>query len=135
MKRRIVVGFQKYVLNPLSRPLAGFFPGLVLLETTGRRSGLPRRTPVGGSLDGDKLWITAEHGRGANYVRNIEGNPTVRVRVRGAWREGKATLLPDEDPRRHLRFSPNDIFVRLVGTELLTIRVDLSPAAGPEARA
>lgn len=135
MKRRLVIAFQRYVLNPVTRPLAGFFPGLVLLETTGRRSGLPRRTPVGGRLEGDTLWITAEHGRGASYVRNIESDPDVRVRVRGSWRKGKAIVLPEEDPRRRLRFSPNDLVVRLVGTELMTIRVDLSPAVDPEAHA
>ena len=31
--------------------------------------------PVGKTLDGDTLWMVAEHGRRAGYVRNIEANP------------------------------------------------------------
>jgi hypothetical protein len=36
-----------------------------LLETTGRRSGLPRHTPVGNGLSGDVFWLVAAHGRQA----------------------------------------------------------------------
>jgi deazaflavin-dependent oxidoreductase (nitroreductase family) len=99
--------------------------GVALLETTGRRSGRPRVTPLGARQDGDTVWIVAEHGRRANYVRNIEADPRVRVRVGGRWRTGAATVLPDDDPRRRLRLTPNDLMVRLVGTDLLTIRIDL----------
>ena len=74
-----------------------------MLETIGRKSGLPRRNPVGDGLDGDTFWIVAEHGRRAAYVRNIEANPRVRVRVRGKWRSGTAVTLPDDDPRERQR--------------------------------
>jgi hypothetical protein len=50
-----------------------------LIETTGRRSGKSRVTPVTNGLDGDVFWIVTEHGHKANYVRNIEANPRVRV--------------------------------------------------------
>src|SRR5918996_6143685 len=109
MKRRIVTSFQKWILNPISKPFAGLLPGLVLLETKGRRSGRPRRTPVGGHADGDTLWIVAEHGRRANYIRNIRAEPRVRVRFKGRWRSGTATIQADDDPRRHLRWTPNDV--------------------------
>ena len=33
-----------------------------LLETVGRRSGLPRSTPVGNGLVGDVFWLVAAHG-------------------------------------------------------------------------
>jgi deazaflavin-dependent oxidoreductase (nitroreductase family) len=135
LKRRIVTTGQRWIVNPLTKPLAGTLPGLVLLETTGRRSGLPRRTPVGGRLDGELVWIVAEHGEHANYVRNIRANPKVRVRVGRSWRTGTAKVLPEDDPRRRLRFTPNDLMVRLVGTDLLTIRIDLDPTAPRAARA
>jgi deazaflavin-dependent oxidoreductase (nitroreductase family) len=75
------------------------------------------------------FWIVAEMGRRAAYVRNIEANPRVRVRVRGRWRTGVATLLDDEDPAEHLRSISrlNAAGVRAMGTELLVIRVDLEP--------
>lgn len=129
MKFRLVTTFQKYILNPLAKPLAGLIPGIVLLETKGRRSGKARRNPVGGRIDGDHLWIVAEHGRKANYVRNIQAGPQVRVRVRGKWRTGSARLLPEDDARKRALWvgKLNGATVRLVGTDLVTVRVTLDP--------
>jgi deazaflavin-dependent oxidoreductase (nitroreductase family) len=133
-KTRTVRTFQKYVLNP---PVRGLFalglvpPTHVLLETTGRKTGRPRHNPVGNGLDGDTLWIVAEHGRDASYVRNLEADPRVRVKIGRRWRTGTATVLPDDDPEARLdRIGRrvNGFMVRAVGTDLLTIRVDLDPA-------
>ncbi|HYZ92219.1 MAG TPA: nitroreductase/quinone reductase family protein [Actinomycetota bacterium] len=121
-KRRIVTRFQKYALNPFSKRVAGFV-GPALLETTGRRTGKTRRTPVGAVQRGGAFWIVAEQGRHASYVRNIEANHRVRIRYRGRWHDGNAHVLPHEDPRKHTH-GLNGLFVRLVGTELLTIRID-----------
>lgn len=42
---------------------AGFAPrAFALLETTGRRTGLPRQTPVGNGLADDTFWLIAAHG-------------------------------------------------------------------------
>ncbi|QNS07907.1 nitroreductase/quinone reductase family protein [Streptomyces xanthii] len=122
-KHRIVTTFQRRVANPLSLKL----PGQVLVETTGRTSGLPRRTPVGGRRIGDSFWFVSEFGPKSQYVRNIQADPKVRVRIRGRWYEGTARLLPDDDARARLRTLPrmNSSAVRAFGTDLLTIRVDL----------
>ena len=61
----------------------------LLLTTTGRKSGEPRRTPVGARREGESLWLVAEHGEKAAYVRNIQANPRVRVKMRGGWRTGR----------------------------------------------
>ena len=101
---------------------------VALLETTGRKSGEPRRTPVGNGLREDVFWIVTEHGHRAGYVRNIKANPRVRVKVGRKWREGTARILEDDDPYERMRMlkrRSNDTMVRLVGTEHLTIRVDL----------
>lgn len=128
MKWKLVTTFQRWILNPVTKLFAGILPGPVLIETKGRRSGRPRRTPVGAHVDGNTLWVVAEHGRRANYVRNIEADVQVRVRLRGRWRTGTAQILPDDDPRKRLRATPNDVMVRLVGTDLLTVRIELDPA-------
>lgn len=122
-KRRRVVAFQRYVLNPVTRLL----PTQLVLETTGRKTGRARRVPFGGRVDGKAVWLVAEHGRRASYVRNIAANPRVRVRIRGRWRDGTARVLPEDDPRERLRTLPrlNSLGVRLAGTDLLTVRVDL----------
>ena len=128
-KRRVSRALGKYVVNPVVKTVAGYAPWWSLLETTGRKTGAPRRNPVGNGLDGDTFWIVAEHGHKAAYVRNIKANPKVRLRVSGRWRNGVAHLLEDDDPRARQRtLRPfNAAFVRLMGTELLTVRVDLEP--------
>lgn len=128
-KRRISRGLGKYVANPIVSLVAGYAPWWALLETTGRKTGIPRRNPVGNGLDGDTFWIVAEHGRRSSYVRNLEANPRVRLRVGGRWRNGIARVLEDDDARaRQRKLRPvNAAFVRLMGTDLLTVRVDLDP--------
>ena len=137
-KRRVSTFLSAKVFNRLVLAAARVglpLPGVVILETTGRRSGEPRRVPVTRLLEGDTLWIVTEHGRKAAYVRNIEADPRVRVRVGRRWRSGTATLLPDEDWRALQRRLPSKLSsatVRLMGTDHLTIRVDLDPdAAAP----
>ncbi|GAB0105991.1 hypothetical protein JMUB6875_49730 [Nocardia sp. JMUB6875] len=141
-KRAAVAAFQRYLLNPVVRLLfrIGFVPfGYALVETVGRRTGRRYRTPVGNGLDGDVFWIIAEHGYRAGYVRNLLAEPTVRVKLRQGWRfvwrDGRATVLPDEDPlerqRRLVGWHPlrmlNAIVVRALGADLLVIRIDLAP--------
>jgi deazaflavin-dependent oxidoreductase (nitroreductase family) len=122
------------LLNPVMRRALewGLVPrGWALLETTGRRSGQPRRVPVGDGLRGTHFWIVAEHGRHAAYVRNIEQDPRVRVKVGRHWRTGTAHLLPDDDPLarlRTLRRPWNDIGLRAMASEMLVVRVDLDAA-------
>ena len=122
LKRQVVHRIQRLVVNPVGRQLP-----VTMLETTGRKSGQPRRTAVGGSVVDNKFWMVSEHGEHSDYVHNIKANPAVRVRINGQWRNGTAHLLPDDDPRQRLRSLPrlNSAVVRTMGTDLLTIRVDL----------
>jgi deazaflavin-dependent oxidoreductase (nitroreductase family) len=101
-----------------------------LLKTTGRRSGLPRHTPVGNGLAGDTFWLVAAHGTQADYVRNLQAQPRVRVKARGAWRTGTAVVLPDDDPvarARTLPFQWDAAIGRMMASAPLTIRIDLDP--------
>ena len=141
MKHRIVHLVQKYLFNP---PVKFLFaiglaaPGRALLETTGRKSGKLRRTPVGGlGLVGRQFWIVAEHGLKTGYVRNIADNPRVRLKLReglrSRWHSGAACLLPDDDPVERQRWlakqlprsAGNSAAVRFFGTQLFTVRIDL----------
>jgi deazaflavin-dependent oxidoreductase (nitroreductase family) len=140
LTRRIVGLLQRCVVNPPVRLLLamGVVPlGWALIETTGRKTGKARRTPVGNGLVGNTFWIVAEHGREAGYVRNLARSPRVRVKarrgVRTVWTAGTAHVLDDDDPyarqRTLSRWHPlrafNAAIVRVMGTDLLTIRVDL----------
>jgi deazaflavin-dependent oxidoreductase (nitroreductase family) len=99
-----------------------------MLETTGRKSGQPRHTAVGGKVIENAFWMVSEHGYHSDYVRNIQAKPAVRVRIGGQWRNGTAHLLPDDDPQLRMQSLPrlNNVGVRTMGTDLLTIRVDLA---------
>ncbi|BBC34083.1 hypothetical protein SGFS_053770 [Streptomyces graminofaciens] len=126
LKQRAITAFQRRVANPLTRRL----PLQTVLETTGRKSGLPRRTPLGGRRVGDTFWLVSEYGEKSQYIRNLKADPRVRVRIRGRWHEGTAQVLPDDDPIARLRALPrmNSTAVRLLGERagLLTVRVDLT---------
>lgn len=109
-------------------------PWFALLETTGRRSGLPRHTPVGNGVvggDDSTFWLVAAHGDQADYVRNLRADPRVRVKIRGRWRTGTAVPLPGDDPVARSRTLPyrwDAALGRAMGTTPLTIRIDLDPA-------
>jgi deazaflavin-dependent oxidoreductase (nitroreductase family) len=139
-KRRASTFASHRLLNPFVKAAARAglpLPGLVILETTGRKTGQPRRTPVGKRLEGDTLWVLAEHRHGG-YVRNIEANPRVRVLIGRAWRNGTARVLLDDDVRERARRMPNRVNSRavlLMASEPVTVRVDLDPVGAPPARA
>ncbi|MFB6987293.1 nitroreductase/quinone reductase family protein [Streptomyces sp. NPDC056304] len=124
LKFRAVTAFQRHVANPLTRRLRS----QTLLETTGRTSGLPRPTPVGGRRVGREFWLVSEYGEKSHYIRNIQADPRVRVRIKGRWYTGTAHLLPEDDARARLKKLPrgNSAAVRALGTDLLTVRVDLA---------
>src|SRR6202051_555471 len=98
LKRRIVHTAQRLVVNPVGRRSP-----MTMLETTGRKSGEPRRTAIGGRVIGNQFWMVSEHGDHSHYVLNIKANPEVRVRLHGQWRTGTAHLLPDDDGSAALR--------------------------------
>ena len=129
-KRRIMRFTTNRVVNPFVRTLhrAGVPTGTALLETIGRKTREPRRTPVGNGLRGEHFWIVTEHGWHSSYVKNIVANPRVRVKVGRTWFSGTAHILEDDDPHARIRWlgrPVNDSALRAVGTEHLVIRVDL----------
>jgi deazaflavin-dependent oxidoreductase (nitroreductase family) len=101
LKREVVHRVQRLAVNPIGRQLP-----VTMLETTGRKSGQPRHTPVGGRVVDNQFWMVSEHGDHSDYVRNIKANPAVRVRLGGKWRNGTAHLLPDDDPVQRLGTCP-----------------------------
>jgi deazaflavin-dependent oxidoreductase (nitroreductase family) len=148
LKRRLLQ-LQNRLFNRLARFLLshGFAPPTyALLETTGRRTGRRRQVPVANGLQGDTFWLIAGLGETAQYVRNIQANPQVRIKARPArlrdglrmsWRSGVAQLMPEDDAhKRHRRLSKGRLGYRLDGIllrglsslgsgRMLTIRIDL----------
>lgn len=124
--RWMLWGGNKVLVAALRR---GVVPSaLALLETVGRRSGLPRQTPVGNGSAGDTFWLVAAHGLQADFVRNITAQPRVRVKINGVWRGGTAGLMPEDDVDARSRALPyqwDAAIGRAIATTPLTIRIDL----------
>jgi deazaflavin-dependent oxidoreductase (nitroreductase family) len=66
---------------------------VLYLTTQGRTTGLPRQIEIWFVSAGGKLYILAEHFRQAQWVRNIERNPRVTVRVGGREFTASARVL------------------------------------------
>ena len=98
------------VMNPMVAALEriGVRSSLVVeLETTGAKSGQPRRVPLAGRADDTGVWVISQHGRRAGWAYNIAADPKVRVRVsnkvRDEWRTGTATFEPHDNVRARAR--------------------------------
>lgn len=65
--------------------------GAVVLETTGRRSGLPRPVPVLSTRVGDTLIVSTVRGD-SQWMRNAEADPNVAVWLGGRKRNAVATV-------------------------------------------
>lgn len=133
MQRRV----ERHLLNPGMRLAirAGWAPRIfALVETTGRRTGLRRLTPVTIAAQGRVVWLVAEHGRRCGYVQNISAQPRVRLNIGRRWHQGRATLLPDDDAwarraqidrQNGLMGRADGVIFRALGSTPMTVRVDL----------
>ena len=81
---------------------AGFGPVIgriiLLLTTTGRKSGKRRITPVQYEEIDGILYIGSARGTHADWVRNIAADPRIEVRVKNRHFRGEGELI--QDPAR-----------------------------------
>lgn len=139
VKRRLARGLERRLVNPVNRAMLGsgrLGATYAVLETTGRRTGLPRQIPVANGLDGDIFWLISAHGQHANYVHNLLANPRVRVGLARDgelhWRAGTARLVLDDNTRVRQRelsrgrfgYRIDAVLLRAIATDLATIRID-----------
>jgi deazaflavin-dependent oxidoreductase (nitroreductase family) len=68
---------------------------ILLLTTTGRKSGLPRVTPLQYEEINRAYYLGAARGLKADWVRNIESNPNVEIRVGRKHLYGSAEIITD----------------------------------------
>jgi len=66
------------------------------LTTTGRRTGIAREIEIWFTERGGRFYIIAEHRERAKWVRNIQANPRVCVRVGDRRFDATARLVVDE---------------------------------------
>lgn len=101
-------------------PLVGRL--VLLLTTTGRRTGRPRVTPLQYQEDAGVFYVAAARGSRADWLRNIAIDPRVEVRVRSRRFRARASVVSDSGRvadflamrlRRHPRMMP--LLLRLEG--------------------
>jgi deazaflavin-dependent oxidoreductase (nitroreductase family) len=100
---RLITGFHHALLRvtggPVGRSLAGM--PVVVLHTTGRRSGEPRRTMLTAPVvDGDTVVLVASYGgddRHPAWYLNLTANPDVEVELHGATRPMRARTATAEE--------------------------------------
>ncbi|MBN2393523.1 MAG: nitroreductase family deazaflavin-dependent oxidoreductase [Anaerolineae bacterium] len=90
---------------------------VLLLTTTGRKSGLPRVTPLQFEEVDGVYYIASARGRDADWFKNIRANPNVRVCVRKC--EFDAIAEPITNPAQIadflvLRLRRHPVMVRLI---------------------
>lgn len=65
------------------------------LETTGRRSGLPRETEIWWAQDEDRIYLLSGGGLDKAWIRNFQTTARVRFRVHDVWVSGRASVVDD----------------------------------------
>lgn len=68
---------------------------VMLLTTTGCKSGLHRVTPLQYELIDGKIYVASVRGVKADWYRNIQSNPEVEVRLKSKHFRGRAETVTD----------------------------------------
>lgn len=109
---------------------------VLLLTTTGRRSGLPRVTPLlYDEIDGI-VYVGSARGAKADWYQNLQANPKVDVRIGSRRFRGCAELMADPllvadflEQRRRLRPLLTAVVMRVEGIGLKPSREQLEQYA------
>jgi len=104
-------------LMPKTRPEVRLSGLVLLLTTTGRKSGLPRQTRLQYEKEEGVIYVAAARGQQADWFRNILANPCVEVQIGGQSQRGLAE--PITDPARtadflELRLKRHPLMIRLM---------------------
>ena len=104
--RKVFLVLNRWMAAPLIRagggpllttPLAG---SILLLRTTGRKSGLIREAPLGYTVIDGRVVVVAGYGRSTHWFLNAMANPEVEVMLPGALFGGRAEEITEPAERR-----------------------------------
>ena len=114
-------------LMPKTRPEVRLSGLVLLLTTTGRKSGLPRQTRLQYEKEDSVIYVAAARGQQADWFRNIVAHPHVEVQIEGQSLSGLAE--PITDPVRiadflELRLKRHPLMIRLMLLSHGLIRAD-----------
>ena len=90
---KVMVAEFRLGLGPyIGNPYTGY---IMVLTTTGRRSGLPRRNPVNYAMGDGEVYCLVGFGQRSDWYRNIVADPNVRVWVGAEGWAGRAEVMTD----------------------------------------
>jgi deazaflavin-dependent oxidoreductase (nitroreductase family) len=111
-------------------------PDVLLLTTIGRKSGLPRVTPVQFEEMEGKYYVGAGFGPQTDWLKNLQKTPRVGVQIRAENFDATAECITDPREVADLlayRLKQHPVFVRVVltmqGLPLMWRRADLERIA------
>ena len=98
--RRVEVEFFR-MLNRVAEPMvrAGFGSprmapsGFIVLETIGRKSGQPRRSPLAATRIGRHVLVGTFRGDRSQWVRNLAAQPATRYWIGGRAHDSRAFVM------------------------------------------
>ena len=79
---------------------------MVLLETTGAKSGLPRHVPLLATVLEGCLFVGTARGARSQWLRNLRAEPRVRYWLAGREHGGAAFLFAEGPPRPATQMLP-----------------------------
>ena len=73
---------------------------VLYLTTLGRKTGQPRTIEIWFVMSQQRLYLLAEHGLKAQWVRNIQANPEVIIQLGQSRFQARGRILDDARDRR-----------------------------------
>jgi deazaflavin-dependent oxidoreductase (nitroreductase family) len=104
-------------LMPKTRPEVKLSGLVLLLTTTGRKSGLQRQTRLQYEKEGGAIYVASARGQQADWFRNIVANPHVEVQFEGQSLRGLAEPITDSTRIAdflELRLKRHPLMIRLM---------------------
>jgi deazaflavin-dependent oxidoreductase (nitroreductase family) len=89
-------------MKPLNQRLVGNFGSragasrlVLILTTRGRKSGLPRRTPLQYEEIDGVYYVASARGVRADWYRNILADPKVEIQIQSSYTQARAEAISD----------------------------------------
>jgi deazaflavin-dependent oxidoreductase (nitroreductase family) len=94
----VVARFNRYLINPIARRIAGWAPMFAIIYHQGRRSGNPYSTPVNIFPAEDGFVIALTYGSDVDWVKNLRAAGGGEIKHRShTIRIGEPELIPTHE--------------------------------------
>jgi deazaflavin-dependent oxidoreductase (nitroreductase family) len=110
--KSLLIPAEELLKNVPALDLAVAVESYCYLTTTGRVSGQPREIEIWFGLDGATVYLLSGGGDRSNWVRNLQRDPAVTVRIAGTTWPGRARIVEDADEDERARTLLVDKYTR-----------------------